>query len=87
MCEVVDVSRSGYPYWRSRSASREERADTQFTKEIRRIFKESRQTYGYERNWRALQAEGTPGGKHRVRRLMRQEGFVVKQVKRCKRTI
>jgi putative transposase len=86
MCEVLDVSRGGYYAWRSRPASAREMADAQFTEEIRRIFEESRQTYGYESIWRALQTEGIPCGKHRVRRLMRQEGFVVKQVKRYKRT-
>jgi transposase InsO family protein len=45
-----------------------------------------RETYGYESIWRILQDEGIPCGKHRVRRLMRQEGLVVKQTKRYKRT-
>lgn len=86
MCEVLDVSRGGYYAWRSRPASAREMADAEYAVAIRRIFEESRQTYGYESIWRALQAEGISCGKHRVRRLMRQEGLVVKQVKRYKRT-
>jgi putative transposase len=86
MCDVLDVSRSGYYVWRTRAASQREMADAVFIKEIRRIFEESRQTYGYESIWRILQDEDIPCGKHRVRRLMRQEGLVVKQMKRYKST-
>lgn len=86
MCDVLDVSRSGYYAWRTRSASQREMADAEFIKEIKGIFDDSRQTYGYESIWRALQDEGILCGKHRVRRLMRQEGLVVKQTKRYKRT-
>ena len=86
MCDVLDVSRSGYYAWRTRSASRREMADVEYTKEIKRVFENSRQTYWYESIWRILQDESVPCGKHRVRRLMRQEGLVVKQTKRYKHT-
>jgi putative transposase len=86
MCDVLDVSRSGYYAWRTRPASPREVADAEFTKEIERVFYDSWQTYGYESIWRVLQEEGIPCGKHRVRRLMRQAGLVVKQTKRYKHT-
>jgi transposase InsO family protein len=86
MCEVLNVSRSGYYAWRSRSASQREMADAEYTKQIKQIFNDSRQTYGYESIWHKLQDDGIPCGKHRVRRLMHQEGLVVKQMKRYKRT-
>ena len=86
MCDVLDVSRSGYYAWRTRPASEREMADAEYTKEIKRVFDDSRETYGYESIWRILQDEGIPCGKHRVRRLMRQEGLVVKQTKSYKRT-
>lgn len=86
MCDVLDVSRSGYYAWRTRPASAREMADDEHVKTIRRIFDDSRQTYGYESIWRAMQAEEKACGKHRVRRLMRQERLVVKQTKRYKRT-
>jgi hypothetical protein len=86
MCDVLDVSRSGYFAWRTRFASQREMADAEYIKEIKRVFDDSRETYGYESIWRILQDEGIPCGKHRVRRLMRQEGLVVKQTKRYKRT-
>jgi putative transposase len=86
MCDVLDVSRSGYYAWRTRPASQREMADAEFMKEIERVFYDSWQTYGYESIWRVLQDEGTPCGKHRVRRLMRQAGLIVKQTKRYKQT-
>lgn len=86
MCQAMQVSRSGYYAWRSRTASKREMADSLFTKEIRRVFEESRKTYGYERIWRVLLSARILCGKHRVRRLMRQAELVVKQTKGYKRT-
>jgi putative transposase len=86
MCGVLDVSRSGYYAWRTRPASQREMADVEYIKEIKQVFDDSRQTYGYESIWRILRDDGIPCGKHRVRRLMRQEGLVVKQMKRYKHT-
>lgn len=86
MCDVLDVSRSGYYAWRKRCASEREMADAEYREHIERIFYESWQTYGYESIWHALQDEGIPCGKHRTRRLMRQAGLVVKQTKRYKHT-
>lgn len=86
MCAVLNVSRSGFYAWRSHSASRREMADGIFLEQIKQIFDDSRQTYGYESIWHKMQDKGIPCGKHRTRRLMRQEGLVVKQTKRYKRT-
>jgi len=86
MCDVLNVSRSGYYNWRNRSASQREMADAEFIELIKQLFDDSRQTYGYESIWRKLQDASVPCGKHRTRRLMRQEGLVVKQTKRYKRT-
>lgn len=86
MCDVLDISRSGYYAWRSRSASQREMADAEYMEQIKEIFDESRHTYGYERIWRELQERGVACGKHRTRRLMRQNDLVAKQRKRYKRT-
>lgn len=84
MCDVMDVSRSGYYAWRKRPARQLEMADAEFVVHIKRIFYESRKTYGYESIWHVLQDEGIACGKHLVRRLMRQENLVPKQAKRYK---
>ena len=86
MCDVLNVSRSGYYSWRNRSASQRKMADAEYIELIKQFFDDSRQTYGYESIWRNLRDDGVPCGKHRTRRLMRQEGLVVKQTKRYERT-
>lgn len=86
MCDVMQVSRSGYYAWRTRQPSQREMADQRFMQSIEEIFVASRHTYGYESIWRELQRRNIACGKHRVRRLMRQQGLVPKQVKRYKRT-
>ena len=86
MCHILQVSRSGYYAWRRRQPSQREMADREFVKQIKKIHAASRATYGYERVWIELQARGIPCGKHRVRRLMKQNRIAVKQTKRYKRT-
>jgi hypothetical protein len=86
MCEVLDVSRSGFYTWRTRPASQREMADAVYMEQIKQFFEDSHQTYGYERIWHDLQVSGILCGKHRVRRLMRQQGLLAKQTKRYKRT-
>jgi transposase InsO family protein len=86
MCEVLEVSRSGYYAWRTREPSQREMADHDFLELIKTVFAESRETYGYERVWKELRSREIACGKHRVRRLMRQARLLPRQVKRYKRT-
>lgn len=86
MCLVLEVSRSGYYAWRTRKPSKRKIADNLFAIALKQIHQENLQTYGYERLWIELQSQGIPCGKHRVRRLMRENGIVVKRMKRYKRT-
>ncbi|HYO88676.1 MAG TPA: IS3 family transposase, partial [Candidatus Limnocylindrales bacterium] len=46
------------------------------------VHADSRQTYGYLRIHAQLQAEGERVGKHRVARLMRQQGLQPRQPRR-----
>ena len=75
MCRVLKVSRSGYYAWRRRKPSERERKDRRHAEGIHRAHLESRGTYGSPRVYRALRDAGTPCGKHRVARIMRQEGL------------
>jgi transposase InsO family protein len=61
-----------------------EREDAMLKTEIRRIHKNSRKTYGRPRMVAALKEKGHECGKHRVRRLMREEGLIGQQKKRFK---
>jgi putative transposase len=70
MCAVLGVSRSGYYAWRKRAPSRLELANQELLKQIRAIFHESRQTYGY-RKVHAQLAKKVFCSRNRVARLMR----------------
>ena len=75
MCEVLEVSSSGYYAWRQRGPSRRAQADARLSIAIGRIFQASRQTYGSHRVHRALRREGIRTSRKRVARLMRQQGW------------
>ena len=49
LCEALGVSSSGYYTWRERDISPRRQADKQLGDEIKRVFVESRRTYGSHR--------------------------------------
>lgn len=75
MCQVLDVSRSGYYAWRTRGPSEREMANQRLLGRIREIFVESDETYGSPRIHRKLRQEGVRCGRKRVARLMRRDGL------------
>lgn len=75
MCKVLKVSRSGYYAWRQREPSARELEDRRHAAAIRETHRKSRGTYGSPRVYEALRRDGNPCGKHRVARIMREEGL------------
>jgi transposase InsO family protein len=75
MCRVLKVSRSGYYAWRKREPGLRELEDQRHAKAIQGVHRESRGTYGSPRVYEALQQAGTPCGKHRIARIMREQGL------------
>jgi putative transposase len=75
MCRVLDVSRSGYYAWRRRPTSDRARETERVIERIRAVHRTSREVYGSPRVYRALRRAGLTVGKHRVARLMQQEGL------------
>jgi transposase InsO family protein len=75
MCEVLGVSRSGYYAWRRRPRSLRDETNAKLTETIRVIHEESRRIYGSPRIHATLQHRGIACGRHRVARLMRDEGI------------
>ena len=71
MCEVLDVSRSGFHAWLTRPASKRARHDARLVTSIDKSFKDSDRTYGARRIWRDVLEDGLACGLHRVERLMR----------------
>lgn len=75
MCQVLGVSVSGYYAWLRRPESRRSREDRRLLIEIRAIHRQSRRTYGSPRMHRELRERQYDCGRHRVARLMRQDGL------------
>ena len=75
LCEIMDVSRSGYHAWAAGRRSARERRDDALRPKLRAAFDASRQTYGYPRLTVELREQHEPVGKARVARLMREEGL------------
>jgi hypothetical protein len=82
MCEVLDVSPSGYYEWRSRSPSLRARDNGALVDVIRQVHTGSRGTYGSPRVHAALRRQGKRCGKNRVARLMRVNGVRSKTKRR-----
>jgi len=58
MCQVLDVSRSGYYDWLNRKPSKRTRKNQQLKKHIARIYWKVKGTYGSPRIHRQLAKEG-----------------------------
>jgi putative transposase len=86
LCQVLEVSQSGYFAWRSRPACQRQRDDLVLLAHLRSAFRESNGTYGSPRMTRELQDQGLPIGRRRTARLMRANGLKARQKRRFKRT-
>jgi putative transposase len=84
MCEMLDVSPSGFYEWLKRPQSRRAREDVQLLVQVRASFAGSDETYGARRIWRDLLAWGQSCGLHRIERLMRFAGLKARKARRRK---
>ena len=75
LCQVLDVSLSGYYAWLDRPESQRSRDDRRLLIEIRAIHRQSRRTYGSPRMYRELRERTFRCSRHRVARLMRKDGL------------
>ena len=75
VCEVLEVSRSGYYAWRDRPESGRQARRAALADTIRQVHAESRGTYGSPRVHRELVAQGVSCSENTVAKLMRQEGL------------
>jgi transposase InsO family protein len=78
MCNVLQVSRGGYYAWCNRRPSAREEANQRLLALLRRLFALNHKRYGYRRIHHVARQE-IPCGRHRVARLMRQDGLKVPQ--------
>ena len=75
MCQVLDVSVSGYYAWKQRPVSARQIADEQLSIHIRQVHEATHQIYGSRRIRAELAEQGSSCGRKRVVRLMRQQGL------------
>lgn len=76
LCRVLGVSASGFYAWVRRPAPRRAARNAALLVHIRAAYAASRRIYGAPRVHQELRAQGIPAGRHRIARLMREEGIV-----------
>jgi putative transposase len=86
MCDRLEVSKSGFYAWRGRPPSSRSIEDERLLAEIRTVHAESRGRYGSPRVHRELAAKGIHASKHRVARLMRENGLRGRRRRRFRHT-
>jgi putative transposase len=73
MCRVLDVSRSGFHAWQTRTPSARAREDERLLERIREIYAANREVYGSPRiHAELVLADGERVGRKRIERLMRE---------------
>lgn len=86
MCQVLDVSRSGYYAWVKRPKSKRKKLNEELLARIKHIHKVSRETYGSPRITHALKNEGIKCGRNRVAKLMKENDIKAKTKRKFKAT-
>jgi putative transposase len=75
MCDMMNVSQSAYYDWLKRPESSRSIEDRRLSKEVRKIHKKSRKTYGVRRIRQELMEDGEAISRKRIGRLMKQQGL------------
>ena len=86
MCDVLNVSRSGFYHWSGRGLSRRAQSNRKLDRRIGEIFARHRQCYGVPRITDELHDEGIECSENRVARRMRALGLKAIQARKFKVT-
>jgi transposase InsO family protein len=86
MCRLLLVSRSHYYSWKTQKPCARKQADEKLVDKIKQAFEDERKRAGSPRITLALREGGTFVGRHRVARLMRENGLRAKAAKKYKAT-
>jgi putative transposase len=82
MCQVLDVSRSGYYSWAKHNTSARQRENERLLLYIQQAYVRGRGTYGSPRITAELRDNGIQCGKNRIARLMKENGIKAKTKRR-----
>lgn len=72
LCNIMEISRSSYYAFESKSLSKREEADQRLIPIVQEIFKENRKAYGYRRISNELKGRGENCGYYKTASLMRK---------------
>jgi putative transposase len=86
MCQVLNVSESGYSAWRRREPSQRKQADESRGMLIEDAYQSNRQAYSSPRIHAELKEQGVHCARKRVARLMRERGINVRPKRRKVKT-
>ena len=75
MCQLLEVSRSGYYEWLSRPPRAQAQVDQEVQDKIQRYFAQGRGTYGTRRIKHLLAQEGLQVSRRRIGRVLAQAGL------------
>jgi len=82
LCEVMEVSTSGFYDWLKRPESERSRENRRLTEKIRHYHQQSREIYGSPKIHKDLRADGETCGIHRVARLMQKADIQSKMARK-----
>jgi putative transposase len=82
VCEVLDVSRSGYYDWKDRPRNSQSKRREELAVKIREIYEESRGAYGSPRVFEALKALGENVSENTVAGIMQEREIRAKTKKK-----
>ena len=82
LCDVMEVSTSGFYDWLDRPESERSRENRRLTEKIRHYHQQSREIYGSPKIHNDLVADGESCGIHRVARLMHKAGLQSKMARK-----
>jgi transposase InsO family protein len=73
MCDLLEVSRSGFYDWLDHKPSRQAQRRVALAAQVKIVFAESRETYGSPRITRELADQGFAASRNTIAKIMRQE--------------
>ncbi|WP_051588156.1 IS3 family transposase [Paenibacillus darwinianus] len=82
----MNVSRSEYYKWRDRPESERERQHKEWTEQVKEVFDDSRQLYGSPKVTQKLQQQGIHVSERTVTRIMNEQQWRSRTVKKYKAT-
>lgn len=86
LCRRLNVSTSGYRYWKQYPVSIRHQKEQAVVIHLKEIHRESKSTYGYRRMVHAVRLRGINIGRNAVQRLMRKYGIAARYKRKYKTT-